>query len=255
MTEAGPGRLLVSGGAVAGPLFVVAFLIEGALRVDYDPLRHPVSSLSIGSTGWMQAVSFLVTGLLVVLCAVGLHRRGAGLALPILVGLVGVGLIGAGVFTCDPINGYPPGTPLAPVPTASGTLHSSFSALVFLGLPIACLVAARRFAHRGGRGFAGYSAVTAVGFLALFVLAALGFAQNPELLPVGGLFQRLCLAVGFAWLTTLALRTEDGYPLIRRPVTPKRRGRGRSGTRAPGGRGGRRDAYRAARRGGSSRAR
>ena len=207
MTKAGRGRLLVNCGAVAGPLFVVVFLIGGALRVDYKPLRHPVSSLSIGSTGWTQTVSFLVTGLLVVLCAVGLHQRGSGLWLAILVGLVGVGLVGAGAFTCDPINGYQPGTPLAPVATASGTLHSSFSALVFLRLPIACLVAARRFAHRGGRGFAGFSAATAVGFLVLFVLAALGFAQNPAFLPIGGLLQRLCLAVGFAWLTTLALRS------------------------------------------------
>ncbi|MGI5128915.1 DUF998 domain-containing protein [Pseudonocardia sp. CA-107938] len=202
-------RTLLACGMVAGPLFVIAFLVAGALRADYSPLRHPVSSLAIGDAGWTQAANFLVTGLLVLAFAVGLRRSGSGRWLPVLVGLVGIGLLGAGLFTCDPINGYPPGTPLAPVPTVRGTLHRAFSALVFLGLPIAALVAARG-EHR--RGFARYGLVSAVAFLALFVLAALGFAQQPVLLPVGGLLQRLCLVVGLAWLTVLAVDRARGAP-------------------------------------------
>ena len=31
-------------GMVAGPLFFAIFLTAGAVRPDYDPLRHPVSS-------------------------------------------------------------------------------------------------------------------------------------------------------------------------------------------------------------------
>ncbi|MFC4942308.1 DUF998 domain-containing protein [Pseudonocardia sp. GCM10023141] len=201
MTPTAPSRALLTCGIVAGPLFVAAFLVEGALRPGYSPMRHPVSSLSIGEYGWTQMANFLVTGLLVLALAWGLRDEGRWT--PTLVGLLGVGLLGACVFTCDPINGYPPGTPLAPVATTHGTLHSAFSSLLFLGLPIACLVAARR----AGRGrFAGYSIATAIAFLALFVLAALGFAQNPAFLPVAGLMQRLCLAVGFAWLAALALR-------------------------------------------------
>lgn len=30
-------------GAVGGPLFVIAFLIQGTVRPGYDPMRHPVS--------------------------------------------------------------------------------------------------------------------------------------------------------------------------------------------------------------------
>ena len=41
-------------GAIAGPLFVVAFLIEGATRADYNPLRHPVSSLALGDDGEVE---------------------------------------------------------------------------------------------------------------------------------------------------------------------------------------------------------
>jgi hypothetical membrane protein len=195
-------RALLACGVVAGPLFVAAFLLEGALRAGYDPLRHPVSSLSIGDAGWTQATNFVGTGLLVVAFALGLRLRGSGPWTPVLVALIGIGLLGAGVWVCDPINGYPPGTPLAPVATTSGTLHSAFSTLVFLGLPIACLVTARR---ERGRGFARYSAASGVAFAALFVLAALGFAQNPVFLPIGGLMQRLCLVVGLAWLTALAV--------------------------------------------------
>ncbi len=206
MTTAACQRGLLTCGIVAGPLFVVVFLIGGALRPDYSPMRQPVSSLSIGSMGWTQMANFLVTGLLVLAFALGLQQRGNGLLLPILVGLIGVGLIGAGVFTCDPFNGYPPGTPLSPVATTSGTLHGAFSSLFFFGLPIACLVAARQFTREGSGGFAGYCVATAVAFVALFVLAALGAAQNPAFLPIVGLMQRLCLAVGFAWLTILALR-------------------------------------------------
>ncbi len=94
----------IEGLASAGPLFVVVFVIEGALRPDYSPVRQPLSSLSIGGPGWMQMANFLVTGLLVVAFALGLQQCGKGRWLPILVGLIGVGLIGASVFTCDPIQ-------------------------------------------------------------------------------------------------------------------------------------------------------
>jgi hypothetical protein len=35
-------------GAVGGPLFTIAWLVEGAARANYDPLQHPIRSLSIG---------------------------------------------------------------------------------------------------------------------------------------------------------------------------------------------------------------
>ncbi|GAA3508363.1 hypothetical protein FHR32_008366 [Streptosporangium album] len=52
-------KLLVCG-AIGGPLFVIAFLIEGVTRADYDPLRHPVSSPALGPSGWMQIADFLL---------------------------------------------------------------------------------------------------------------------------------------------------------------------------------------------------
>ena len=73
-------------------------------------------------------------------------------------------------------------------------------------------VGRKTLTHRGSTnrgqasGIAWYCVATAVAFVVLFVLAALGVSRNPAFLPIIGLMQRLCLAVGFAWLTMLALR-------------------------------------------------
>jgi Protein of unknown function (DUF998) len=45
---------------------------------DYDPLRLPISSLTLGPFGWTQTLNFSVVGLLTLAFAVGLVRlRGA----------------------------------------------------------------------------------------------------------------------------------------------------------------------------------
>ncbi|MFC4591406.1 DUF998 domain-containing protein [Sphaerisporangium corydalis] len=211
-TPARTGRALLVCG-VAGPaLFVIAFLVEGATRAGYDPLRHPVSSLSIGALGWTQMTNFIVTGALILAFAAGLRLRGLGWA-SVLIALVGIGLVGAGLFTCDPISGYPPGTPMtASVRTAHGILHDLFSTPVFTALPAACFVVARRFQVLGQKGWALYCLVNGVAVLAAFVLTSMGFAQNPALMPIGGLLQRLTLVIGQSWIAILALH------LLRRPL-------------------------------------
>jgi ATP-dependent Clp protease ATP-binding subunit ClpA len=44
-------KMFLACGAIAGPLFVLVFLVEGATRTRYDPLRRPVSSLALGDWG------------------------------------------------------------------------------------------------------------------------------------------------------------------------------------------------------------
>ena len=178
-------------GALAGPLFVAAFLAEGACRPDYDPLRHPVSALARGPGGWQQRANFAVAGTLLLAGAVGLGRRGR------LVGAAAVGLLGAGAFRTDPILGYPPGEPAELTP--EGHLHNLFGVPVFLGLPAAAFVEARR-----GRGaWRAASAASGLGMLAAFVLAGAGFSGKAV---PGGLYQRLSLAIGLGWVTALMLR-------------------------------------------------
>jgi hypothetical protein len=64
----------------------------------------------------------------------------------------------------------------------------------------------RRFAARGERGWATYSAVTGVIFMGAFILSSAGFGQAEGLVDLAGLFQRVAVAVGFGWLTLLAVR-------------------------------------------------
>jgi len=67
-------RGLLRCGATAGPLFVGVFLIEGAKRADYKPLRHSVSTLSLGRRGWVQVANFATAGMLYLAGAAGLSR-------------------------------------------------------------------------------------------------------------------------------------------------------------------------------------
>jgi hypothetical protein len=127
-------KTLLACGVIAGPLFVVVFLVEGATRAHYDPLRHPVSSLAFSDAGWTQRTNFLVTGLLMLAFAIGLRRAlrplGGSTWGPLLVGTCAVGLLGAGIFVADPMNGYPPGTPDKRLDYSThGVLHDLFSAL------------------------------------------------------------------------------------------------------------------------------
>jgi hypothetical protein len=193
-------------GVVAPVLFVVSFLVQGAVRPDYDPLRHPVSSLVLGHrSGWVQVATFVVTGILVTAYAVALARSGAGRWTPILIAVVGLGLIGAGMFPADPINGYPPGSPVPAPRTPAGQLHNLFSTPVFTALPAAALVLGARYARAGVPGWARYSRLTAGFFWAFFVLSSVGFGGVRALVPTGGLWQRLSLATGLAWLGATAL--------------------------------------------------
>ena len=210
-------RRLLRCGVAAGPVFVAVFLLEGAIRDGYQPLRHPVSSLALGPRGWIQAANFTMAGTLFLAGAAGLARAGdpaAGRAAPVLIGAAGAGLIGAAVFTTDPVSGYPPGTPDALTrPTRTGIAHNLAAVPVFAGLPAAALASGWRSWRAGQRRFGLYGAATAVTMLSAMALAGAGFGQSPRLISLGGMFQRVSIITGFAWLTALSARA------LRTPAT------------------------------------
>src|SRR5229473_859173 len=108
-------RALLVCGVVAGPLFAVVGLVQAFTRPGFDLRRHALSMLENGDLGWIQISSFILTGLLFVAGAFGMRQvmRGSrgGTWGPLLVGVFGVGMVGAGLFTADPGFGFPPGTP------------------------------------------------------------------------------------------------------------------------------------------------
>jgi len=197
-------------GVIAGPLFTLMWLIESITRPDYNLLRHPVSSLALGPFGWMQVANFIVAGILTLAFAAGLWRtlqpRGAAWG-ALLIGVWGIGLLGAGLFTTDPVSGYPPGTPakLAEYSNVAAMLHDIVSLFAFLTLVVACALFTRWFAKWGERGWAIYSAVTGIIFLIVMYLASAGFAQTPGLVEFAGLFQRTAVTTGWMWITLLAV--------------------------------------------------
>ena|GEM_PF-592723 len=209
--EGGLTRLLLRCGELAGPLFVATFVIEGVRRDGYLPRRHPVSALSLGESGWTQRVSFLVTGTLTSAFAFGVRRTlqpGHSSAwVTRLLGAVGCGLLGAGVFTTDPINGYPPGTADLPLlRTRAGHLHDLSAVLVFAAVPAACFAYSVHCVTESDKTWAGYSATTGVAFTTAWALAAGGFNQAPRLVENSGLFQRVAIVTGFSCMSALAAR-------------------------------------------------
>ena len=172
-------RTLVAYGVIAGPLYVLVSLLQALTRDGFDLTRHTWSLLSNGALGWIQITNFVLTGLMTVAFAVGLRRalgtgRGATWA-PRLVAGYGLSLVGAGIFRADPALGFPAGTPQdATAVSWHGMLHFVCGGIGFSCLIAACFVIARRFATEGRPGWAAYSRVTGVVFLAGFAGIASG---------------------------------------------------------------------------------
>jgi hypothetical protein len=199
-------KSLLGYGVIAGPLYIVVVLAQALLRPGFDLMRDDASLLSNGSLGWIQIANFAVTGAMVIACAIGIHRalkdgRAATWA-PRLLALYGLGLVAAGVFVADPMNGFPPGAPAGrPASmTLHGTLHIAAAGIAFLCLIAACFVLARRFAALVQRRWAIFSRVTGVLFLVGFGGVASGLSS-----PVVVLGFWLALLVVWGWLAGLSL--------------------------------------------------
>lgn len=201
-------------GAIAGPLFTLAYLAEGTLRTGYDPLRHPVSSLALGEYGWIQTVNFFVAAALTIVFAAGVqHVSTRSTWKPLLIGLWGTALLGAGIFVTDPVGGYPAGTPdRIPSATTHGALHDYVSLAGFAMLTAACFA----FARQGSARWKLYCILSGVGFAVTMLVSSAAFGQTGKLGDVAGLFQRIALTTAWTWQTTLALRL---LSRTRRPKT------------------------------------
>lgn len=197
-------------GAIACPLFIITVLVEGTRRPGYNAMLYPLSSLAIGDRGWIQVLNFILAGMLLVIFSRGLHRlfktgkvkfRG-----PVLIGLVGVGLIGAGIFVTDPVFGYPADKPLLLRQfTLHGHLHDAFSMVVFICLPWACFSFRRFFKTAEIHRWATYSAITGYAMIITFILSTMGFKQFPGFVDIAGGMQRVCVTIGLAWISLLSL--------------------------------------------------
>ncbi|MDG5815663.1 DUF998 domain-containing protein [Chitinispirillales bacterium ANBcel5] len=207
-----PLNLLLLCGPAGSCFFVIMFIVQGLLREDYDGLRFPVSSLAIGEYGWIQILSFVITGVLILLFSVGFRVAATRIfdkhrLLSFLLVTAGVGLIGTGLFPSDPIYGYPPSEPLKLAQyTISGHLHNLFSLLLMASFTLACLVAAKEYIKGELKMWAVYSTASAISIVLFFILAYIGYQQVPFLVDYAGLFQRVSIISGTSYLTVTAIK-------------------------------------------------
>ncbi len=204
-------RVLLVCGLIAGPFYIVVGLIQALTRPGFDIMRHDLSLLANGDLGWIQITNLVLTGLLVVAFACGVRQAftaGRGRTWgPILLGIYGAGLIGAGFFIADPAFGFPPGTE-ASAHTISwhGLLHFLCGGIGFLALIAACFVLARRFASQRQRGWAAYSLASGAIFFAAFVGIATGSGQSWSVI---GFWIGVVVAWAWVWALALKILTES----------------------------------------------
>jgi len=208
---ANPNPILLACGAVAGPLYIALGVFQMLIRPGYDPTRHDLSLMSNGDLGWIQITNFVVTGLLVIAGALGMKHALAGsrgrIWGPLMVGMYGLGLIGAGIFVADPALGFPPGTPAdAHEISGHGILHFVTGGIGFLALIAACFVLARRFRALQQRRWAVYSLVTGLVFFAAFFGIATGSQLGGNVLVFVTLAFTVAVVNAWIWLSAIFLQ-------------------------------------------------
>jgi hypothetical membrane protein len=186
-TAAAVTRSLLGWGVVVGPFYLAIGLVLALTRSGFDLAEHQLSLLMLGDSGWMQSTNLIVSGLMVLAAALGFHRALGGSAAAVLLGVVGLGLVGSGIFPPDPMGGFPPGEP--EVATASGIMHLVFGLVQFLSMAATAFVMARWFKRRGQVGVGRYSRIT--GFVVI-----VGF--------LGGAAVPTTVGVALLWLVVLA---------------------------------------------------
>ena len=193
-------RQLALAGIVGPPIFVAVFLVVGVIKPHYNAVDRMVSEGSVGELGWIQICNFLTVGAALAIFALGLWRgfgdRLSGRIGSALVGVAGVGLIGAGVFVGDPlVVGHPP-------VTTHGALHVALSLVTFTSLMVACFFFARRFWNE--LPFAIYLIVSGI-------LIPVGASQATGQ-PGSGITQRVTIVIMLTWITILGLRLRKSPP-------------------------------------------
>jgi len=203
MVPASVTRSLLGYGMVAGPFYLALGVGQGLIRDGFSFARHPLSVLANGPGGWVQTANFVVSALMVLAAVAGIARvdaeRSRGMRTALLV--YALGMLVAAVFRTDPIDGFPPGTPLGTPTTmsTSGLVHLVAGAMTFIAMAIACWAGARTMSKRGERGLSRLSLFA--GFVVFFAFFG-GAAFSSSAGGVAGIW--LAVVVGWAWLAILS---------------------------------------------------
>jgi hypothetical membrane protein len=192
---------LLAGGGVIGPItFVGAWAIAGATTsAHYSPVDDAISNLArVGApTRVAMTVGFVVFGL--GLIAFGLALRDA------LEGPAWLAAVGTGASTiavaATPLGGW-----------SGDTVHGLFATLGYVTIVALPALAARPIRQSGRSGGATVSLVLAAVSAVSLALSAVGSHH--------GLWQRVGLTVGDAWIVAIALSLIGGTELSTHELRP-----------------------------------
>jgi uncharacterized protein DUF998 len=192
-------KTLLSCGVVAGPCFLMIFVIQGFARSEFHFSHTEPSMLSLGPWGWVQIANFVIGGLLIVAGAVGVRRRlrtskgrfwGS-----LLLGVFGVCQIGVGAFVTDPTR-----SPTSM--TFHGTMHLAFGGIGFTALMAACFVFVHTFVSLRKTSWALVCAITGLLFLAAFFSAANASQSTRNI----QFFLNLIFVLAWVWVSSVSYR-------------------------------------------------
>jgi hypothetical protein len=192
-------RVLLTVAAIAGPFFSAVAVAQLLTRDGFDLRVHPISQLATGSLGWIQMISFVLTGLGVIALAAARRRLitdGTGRrAVPLFLGVFGAGLVIAGLFPMDPQYSFPVGAPAGAVAMSwHSVVHSVGAVVAFTALAVACIVlvvdAVRRRARRAAVGH---------GLVAVVMLLPMSPTESSLQIALNGV-------VAFTWTTVYAVQ-------------------------------------------------
>jgi hypothetical protein len=179
-----------------GVLFVLTFLVLGAMAPSYDVLRETISALEFTALGFAQRINFFVFGLLLMTFGLALRRElGAGrgaVLIPTFQCLSGVGVAGDAIFIHEP-------------------LHLVCDLIAFnSALLVLFLFAWRFWGDSRWKGWTAYSILTAV--LMMAFLTAFGVANH--LGGPAGTFEKLASLTRTSWSVLLVGKLYSGRGLI-----------------------------------------
>jgi hypothetical membrane protein len=188
-------RYLALGGAVGPILFTTMILICSGMRPDYDHVSDFISELGATDTpnaSLMNFVGFMPTGILIaslgVALIVGLPRGFSSTSGGVLLALFGIGIMVAGIFSCDP------GCPQAG--SKESMIHDNVSAVAFISAIVGTGLLGVNFRRSDTwRSLFMYSIATSASALIFLITMINSF----EVRMLTGMWQRLMLGVLFLW--------------------------------------------------------
>lgn len=205
-------RSLLGYGVLVGPFYLVIALVEAVVRDGFDLTRHSLSLLANGSWGWVHVALLVVSGLMVLAAALGFARApglGGDRRPAWALAVYGVCLVLSGLFTADPADGFPVGTPAGPPESTStsGILHLAAGGIGFIAVAVAAALCARSFRRHLSPSAGRWSAVAAVVVTVAF-LASLPVATTS----LGVLLLWVSVLTIWGWLAWASVRLYRTVP-------------------------------------------